>query len=379
MRHIIRSLRVMPDTDWSKIFEELSIVDHVLARTETYLAMNFATRNAYRDAIEALARRSPLSEIEIAERAVALALEPGTETKQKDPGYYLVGRGRRKFTKLVKVTYRWRDVPSIVAQKGGLPGYSAAIALLTVIMLAVPLLVLVGQGISGTLLFVLAIAGSLPAMDLAVAIVNQAISYELKPKIIPGMEFKDGVPDVGRSIVVVPAMISSVEAVDELIARLETHHLASNEANVFYGLVTDWSDSANERSPGDEAVLEYAKSAIGTLNRIYTSDGSDQDGLSHSDRFYLFHRTRRWNPAQGCWMGWERKRGKLHELNRLLRGDTTTSFIAVDASGVPKPDRIKYVITLDSDTRLPRDAARRLIGKMLHPLNAPVFQRNTNA
>lgn len=373
VRHIIRSLRVMPDTDWSKIFEDISLVDRALARTDTFRMMDFATRNAYRDAIEALARRSPLSEIEIAERAVDQALLAIPASKQADPGYYLVGRGSRKFTKVVRAQYLLRDVPAIIAQKGGLPGYAAAIVLLTAVILAVPLLALVGQGVTGWIVLALGIAGLSPAIDVAVAIVNQAVSHEVKPKIIPGMEFKDGVPAAGRSIVVVPALISSAKDVDELIGRIETHHLATQDANVFYGLVTDWTDANAEHVPKDQQLLDYCRSEIAQLNRKYPVDFAAATSGDGDERFYLFHRARRWNPDEGRWMGWERKRGKLHELNRLLRGVDQTSFIAGETGRVRRPERIKYVITLDSDTRLPRDAAKRLIGKMLHPLNAPVL------
>ncbi len=367
VRNIIHSLRVMPDVNWAKIFEELSIVDHVFSQSASYSNMDFATRNAYRDAIEQLSRRSPLNEIEIAERSLVLARQTSGISKQSDPGFYLIGRGQRKFRKLVKAQYQWRDGPALVAQKGGLAGYTGSILMLTVIMLAVPLLALIGQGISGPLLWALAIAGFLPATGLASGIVNQAITHEVKPKIIPGMELRDGVPNEARTLVVVPTLISTIAGIDELTGRLETHHLATHDHNVFYALVTDWPDSTVECSENDRVLLDHALFAIARLNLLYPSAPQE------NARFYIFHRSRRWNPAEGRWMGWERKRGKLHELNRLLRGGSNKTFTGDDAGLVSAPDRIKYVITLDSDTRLPRDAARRMIGKMLHPLNSPVL------
>ncbi len=367
VRHIIRSMRVMPDIDWAEFFEGVSCVDVALNRNPVFAEMDFATRNSYRDVIERLARRSHLTETEIAQRAVMMAESAQQGSKAREPGYFLLGKGCRALEAEIGYKRRVRDIPAAVTQRGGLAGYSASVALLAVAILALPCLALVGQNVSNGALVLLALAGLLPAIDLAVAIVNQAITHEIKPQIIPSLELPGGVPDDARTLIVMPALLSDASSIDELINRLEIHHLATQQENVFYALVSDWNDSQTESTDCDHALLESARVGIERLNRLHPEKSEDQN------RFYIFHRRRQWNPSENCWMGWERKRGKLHELNTLLRGATGTSFIAGVADGIVYPKSIKYVITLDSDTRLPRDAARRLIGKMLHPLNRPVF------
>lgn len=373
VRHIIRSMRVIPDVDWAVFFERVSLVVAALNQNPTFAAMDFATRNAYRTRIEKLARRSPLSEIEIARRAVAMGEMEREGAKAREPGYFLFGKGRRAFGVEIGFRRRARDLPAAITQKGGLPGYIASIALLTAAILALPSLALVGQNISDWMLGLLIAAGLFPAIDLAVAIVNQAITHEIEPQIIPSLELREGVPDDARTLIAIPTLLSNGDNIDELINRLEIHHLATQQKNVFYALISDFVDSQGEMTDRDQDLLNRARAGIERLNRLHPDSSSDEN------RFYIFHRPRKWNPSENRWMGWERKRGKLHELNRLLRGATNTAFnfdkegIADPTGDIAYPKSIKYIITLDSDTWLPRDAARRLIGKMLHPLNSPVF------
>ena len=173
-------------------------------------------------------------------------------------------------------------------------------------------------------------------------------------------------PRILRTLVAVPTLLTTVEAIEEQIERLEVHHLASPDGDLHFALLSDWLDAATEHVDGDEALLEAAIAGIARLNRRY---GPAPGG----DRFLLLHRRRVWNEGEARWIGWERKRGKLHELNRLLRGATDTSFLRLGGQPPKVPAGVRYVITLDADTRLPRDTVRRLIGKMAHPLNRPRF------
>ncbi len=367
VRHIIRSMRIMPDVNWAGFFERVSLVDAVLKQTATYTQMDFSTRNSYRDAIERYGRRSRLSEIEIALQAVAMSGASPAGSKAREPGYFLLGGGCREFERKIGFKRQVRDILAAITQKGGLPGYAASIALLTVAVLVLPCLALAGQAVPVGWILGLAVVGLLPAVDLAIAIVNQAISHEIKPQIIPSFELLDGVPDDARTLVVIPTLLSGTDDVDAIVNRLEIHHLATQQQNVFYALLTDWTDSANERAASDDVLLQRAREHIARLNRLHLV--STDDGV----RFFVFHRHRKWNGSENRWMGWERKRGKLHEVNKLLRGATDTSYVSASKSAIAYPDRIKFVVTLDSDTQLPRDAVRRLVGKMLHPLNAPEF------
>ena len=366
VRNIIRSMRVLPDIDWSEFFEAVSLTDVELRKQSRFIEMDFATRNAYRTVIERLARSSPLSEIEIARKAVESSASADLTKQAADPGYFLLGQGLNGFKTAIGYRTRLRDIPTELTQRGGMAGFLSSILFLTIITLALPILAVMAQGASPNILFLLALLGLLPALELSIALVNHAITHELPPQILPAMSFKDGIPSSARTLVVVPALIASETGAEELIARLETHHLATQLENVFYALASDFVDAPTEATDGDRQLLDAAIKGIERLNRRYPATQGDDD------RFYHFHRRRLWNASQDCWMGWERKRGKLHELNRLLRAATDTSYAATDTS-LNYPQNIRFIITLDQDTRLPRDSVRSLIGKMMHPLNAAVF------
>src|SRR5437588_9554037 len=165
-------------------------------------------------------------------------------------------------------------------------------------------------------------------------------------------------------MVFVSALLTTRASLEVQIDRLSIHYLASPDGELYFALLSDWTDAPTENAAGDEALLAVAGAAIARLNRIHGNG-------SAGERFLLLHRRRVWSDVQKQWMGWERKRGKLHELNRLLRGATDTTFLGVGSSQPLVPPGVRYVITLDTDTRLPMGAAKRLIGKMAHPLNRP--------
>ena len=248
----------------------------------------------------------------------------------------------------------------------GLGGYVTAIAVVAAILLAAPLLGLAAAGAGSAVLGLLGVLGAIPAIDAAVALVNRGVNLGFAATLLPALELRDGVPSHLRTLVAVPTLLTSVEAVEEQIERLEIHHLASPEGDLHFALVSDWTDSATEHAEGDAALVAAAAEGVARLNLRY---GPAPGG----PRFLLLHRRRVWNEGEARWIGWERKRGKLHELNRLLRAATDTTFIDVGAGPPVAPADIRYVVTLDADTRLPRDTVRRLIGKMAHPLNRPRF------
>ncbi len=188
----------------------------------------------------------------------------------------------------------------------------------------------------------------------------------MKPARLVGYEFKNGIPEDARTLVVVPCLITNRDTVDELVRNIEVHYLANPRGEIYFALLSDWKDSALEQTDADLEVLEYARREVATLSARYAYDGKT--------RFYLLHRRRLFNPSEGVWMGWERKRGKLHELNLLLRGDKDTTYMP-GANTVP--DNVQYVMTLDADTRLMRDAVTKLVGKLHHPINRPVHDVNS--
>ena len=372
VRNIITSIRLISDVDWKELFERSSLVDDVLAAGSDFRAMDFSTRNLYRSAIEELARGSDRSELDIAGIAVLAAKRvqpaPGeaADERQSDPGYYLLAGGRRTFEASIGFRLPLRRWPAHLNRHFGIGGYIAAIAVTAAAVLALPVCALATAAIGALKLGLLAALGAIPAIDAAVALVNRVAAFVFGATPLPALELRNGVPPHLRTIVAVPTLLTSPEAIAEQIERLEIHHLASPEGDLHFALLSDWTDAANEHADDDEALLAAAAAGIADLNERY---GPAPGGV----RFLLLHRRRIWNEGEGRWIGWERKRGKLHELNRLLRGATDTTYVAI--AGIPPsaPAGIRYVVTLDSDTKLPRDTVRRLIGKMAHPLNQPRF------
>jgi cyclic beta-1,2-glucan synthetase len=367
VRNIITSMRLISDTDWTEFFESVSPVDEILRTDDRFASMDFATRNLYRSAIEELARGSALDELNIARAAIhAARLGSAHSERRGDPGYHLIAGGRLAFED--SIGYRpplaWR--PRRLIMRLGASAYIGAITVVALVILATALHA-IDPAISTRLkILIFGTLGIIPAIDAAVAFVNRAVARGIGATILPGMALRDGIPAELRTLVAMPTLLTTVAAVDSQIERLEIHHLASPHAELYFALLSDWTDAKDESMPVDDELLQAAMRGIERLNARYPSGPA-------GNRFWLLHRRRTWCEVQQCWMGWERKRGKLHELNRLLRGATDTTFLGADAGTVHVPAGVRFVITLDADTRLPRETARRLIGKLAHPLNRPRF------
>ena len=339
--------------------------------------MDFPTRNDYRCAVEELARGTELSELDVARRAVATATRHATRSgstavadeRLADPGHYLFGKGRAGFERDIgfRPPLRLRLVRA--ARASGIAGYGIAIAAVAMLGLGVPLAWFTGSGLWPWALLLFALVGWLPAVDAAVAIVNRFVTMTFAAVQLPALELRDGIPgalDLRRTMVVVPTLLTSCAEIAEQVERLEVHHLASPDGSLHFALLSDWVDAAAQQLDGDEELLGAAMDGIARLNARYA-------GTLEGPRFLLFHRPRQWNESERRWIGWERKRGKLQELNRLLRGARDTGFIDLGSALSAAPKGVRYVITLDADTRIPRETVSRLIGKMAHPLNQPRF------
>ena len=335
VRNIIASLRVISDVDWQQFFERVSLVDVAFAADSQFEDMDFATRTLYRSAVEELARGSTLTELQIAEAAVQAARSAGTASdvdesaRRGDPGYHLLNGGRRAFEAAIafRPTY-WQGVARL-NRSFGLTGYVAAIAAVSLVLLALPLFALAKMGLNPALLTGLGILGAIPASDAAIALVNRGVNATLAAVLLPALELRAGVPSELRTLVAVPTMLTSLAAIDEHIERLEVHHLASPEGDLHFALVSDWTDNSHESADDDAELLAAAAAGIARLNLRY---GSAPAGA----RFLLLHRRRVWSESELSWIGWERKRGKLHELNRLLRGATDTTFIDIGGGRPPR-------------------------------------------
>jgi cyclic beta-1,2-glucan synthetase len=378
VRNVITSMRLISDIDWTELFESMSLVDQRLGADGAYTAMDFPTRNLYRSAIETLARHSDHTEQKVTEEAIRAAQSAATNRAattehgadvhgaMSDPGYYLIGAGRPDLERTLKFRPPLGLRLSRLLQGLGIWGYAGAICSISLLLTGLSVWLLSATGVNSGWLGLFAVSSLLPASAVASAIVDQVMGRSVQAMPLPGMDLTHGVPTSLRTLIVVPTLLTSESDLQQQVEQLEIHHLSGISGDLTFALLTDGLDADAEIVPGDEALLSTAIAAIRELNLQY---GPGPAG----DRFLLLHRHRRFNAGENKWMGWERKRGKLQELNNLLRGATDTSFMSLDGQAPSLPANVRYVITLDADTQLPRDCASRLIGKMAHPLNRPYF------
>jgi cyclic beta-1,2-glucan synthetase len=366
VRNIITSMRAISAFDWQQFVEDISLVDDCLRGHAGYTAMDFLTRDRYRHAIEELAKRSPHSELEISRRVMqqmrCAAEQTATDDRQQDPGYYLIGAGRYGFEADVQYrpTIKQRLLRLYIGHAG--LAYIGSLAVLTLLLLMLPLNTAMAGGLGVFQLSLLALVFIFPASDIAVGLMNQLIIAGLPPNHLPRLELKDGVPEALSTFVVVPTLFVSEAAVRQQVEQMEIRYLANPGGEVRFALLSDWVDAEQQHLADDAMLLNVAIAAVAALNVKYASQ-----------RFFVFHRQRLWNASEGKWMGWERKRGKLQEFNRLLRGAVDTSFLPIDGQPATAPVGVRYVLTLDADTRLPLGVVAQLVGVAAHPLNRPIF------
>ena len=368
--HTINSLRFLAAFDWREFVEGMSQVEQTLRLDPggVYGQMDFFTRDRYRHAIEAIARHGRLLELEAAQRAIALAetsaREAGVGGRSAHVGFFLIDKGLATLERAAGVRLPWQTAVERGLRRFPLAFYAGGVVALTALGTLGLLEPLGAVAAPGWKLALLAPVALLCASQLAVALMNWLSCFLFRPCLLPRLDYSKGIAAECRTMVVVPTLLSSSAAVVRLLEALEIHYLANRDDNLHFALLTDFQDAPEAHRPEDDSLVQLARSGIESLNLKY-----------HTERpniFFLFHRPRRWNDVEGLWMGYERKRGKLTEFNALLRGGSKACFslIVGDTSLLPT---IKFVITLDTDTQLPRDAARQLAGTMAHPLNRPRF------
>ncbi|HEX2717215.1 MAG TPA: glucoamylase family protein, partial [Gemmatimonadaceae bacterium] len=367
----ISSLRAIGRMDWRQFVERQSQAEAVLRQDPSgdYARMTFATRDHYRHIVERIAKRTKQGEPAVAGEALRLAREADAartaDHRRRHIGFWLISSGLADLERTTgyrptfrERTHRWTlRHPNLIFFGGIVAALAGVLALLYA-----------ATGRQSTIAAPVLLALALiPASEIAVNLVNQLVAIWLPPRVLPKLELheKGGIPPELRTAVVIPTLFGSVEAVRDGLDTLEVRYLANREPNLHFAILSDFTDSPTETREGDDDILRAAIEGVRALNARY-APGRD-------DAFYLFHRSRLWNERQGVWMGWERKRGKLAQFNRFVRGEEDGSAFTTIVGDTTPLREVKYVITLDSDTILPPDAAPLLVGAIAHPLNRAVF------
>jgi len=368
MANLIGSLRLISSFDWSEFFESVSLVEQILQRdpVAVYGRMDFASRDRYRHAVEELAEPRGDAQVRVALKSVERARQIAERTpdaREAHVGYYLIAEGRRQFEQGIG----WEPGRAVGLRRAffrrATPGYLGTVTLATSALVAVAVAYARAHGWHWPMLLVVVLLTLVPMSELTIQILQRLIARFIPPRRLPRLDL-GRVPESARTMVIIPTILDSVDRARDLVAHIEVQALGNLDPHIHFAILSDFKDADAQSLPLDAAILAAAAEGIKTLNAKHGDGGPD--------RFFLFHRTRQWNEHEGLWMGWERKRGKIEEFNRLLRGATDTSFVLTvgDAAILPQ---VRYCITLDSDTRLPRDTARQLIGIITHPLNRPMF------
>ena len=355
------SLRFLSAFDWRVFVSDQSVVEKVLASDPAgiYVQMDFATRNRYRHAIEGIARRSDASELEVSQIVVRLAAENlgiSDHERQTHVGYFLIDRGRPELECAARMRTSVGVLLDRLRRRFPLTIYLVVVVSLAFICAGLFHRWAMFENPFGWLLWLPAF---LVASHLGVGIANWLAIQCMVPQSLARMDFRSGIPPEHRTMVVIPTMLSSPAGIEGMLSGLELRFLNNDDPSLHFALLTDWVDSALQSSPSDRERLDLVQDGIQHLNAKYSH--------VRQDIFYLFHRDRRWNPSENCWMGHERKRGKLADLNATLRGATDRFLVTVGKLSILPS--IRYVITLDTDTQLPLDAARQMVGTLAHPLN----------
>lgn len=367
--NIVSSMRLLSNIDWQEFFEEINLIDPVLKQdpANTYSLMDFKSRDRYRHEIERLYKKTGISEIDIAKETISLsraAFDSNLEDFRKSHvGYYLIDKGLSSLEKSLgsKVSVFKFVKTSILSYP---TTFYFGLLFLLLSLFFVPVLYLSFLlHTSFYLTILLFVVSFVPIIDSCLSLLNFIVTSALKPRVLPKIDL-DNVPiKTENAFVIIPTILADINAASKILDSLEIRFLANQEDFLYFALLSDFTDADVEITSVDDELLDFLIKGIDDLNKKYNKI---------DNKFFLFHRKRLWNPSESKWMGWERKRGKIQEFNQFLRGKTDTSFILAPAFN-DFFSKINYVITLDSDTQLPRGSAAKLLGTILHPLNKPQF------
>ena len=371
--NIITSMRLLSTLDWRDFFESVSRVDRVLREDPagTYGGMDFATRDGYRHHVERIARRTQADEIGVARCAVEFSAKHTNDERKNHIGYFLnTDEGLTELEHFCNCSLRPRERVERFLRRYPTAFYLTTIfALMFVFLAAIVYSGVQMPGFSVWALIFAVLLAIIPASELAITFVNRLVNAVLKPNLLPKMDLQNGIPEKARTVVVIPTLLIDKKTIAELCGNLEVYHLANRDKELFFALLGDLPDSDDEIMPSDAELSEAARQNIAELNRKYEAEET-------APRFMFFTRRRTWSAGEGKWICTERKRGNLHAFNLLLRGLPGANYALDETVNFDFLKTIRYVITLDADTQLPRETARKLIGTIEHPLNRPVFEKS---
>ena len=374
IRTSIKSLRELGYADWPTFIEPMIVFDETLRQDPAgaYTKMDFESRETYRKRVAEIARYSDFSEVQVAGTLLDLAREaqkqsfrdPRLHLRRSHIGYYLSDEGFAALSGRVGYRPPLIDRIRLAAKRDPDLAFIAPIEILSVLLIAAILIPLVPHYPTFVSMVVSFLLLLLPVTQGAVDLMNNTVTSLFKAEALPKLDFSKGIPADAATLVAVPTLLLSEKQLRELVDELEVRYLANHDPNLHFALVTDLPDAvARPREKDTDPLVELAQQLIEQLNQRYADDGGG--------KFLLFHRHRIFNARQGVWMGWERKRGKLLDLNKFLRG--VFDAFPVQTGDVAAVKNVKYIITLDSDTQLPRGTAAMMVGAMAHPLNRAII------
>ncbi|MDS1004284.1 glucoamylase family protein [Clostridium sporogenes] len=370
MGNCINGLREIEAINWKNIFQNVSVIEEILKEDplEVYSDMDFPSKNFYRNKIERLSRKLKLPESYIAKKSIQCAKQFKSQIEEdnykRHVGYYIVEeKGVRLLKKVLGVKSEGRDKIKNFLIGNKVRSYITIIIFFTLIF---EFFIIKSIGYTNIYVVLLQfIILLIPSSEIVVSILNWSLNNLIKPDFIPKLQFTNGISEEASTVVVIPTLIGSKKRAKELVKDMEVYYLANKEKNLYFAILGDFKDSNSEKEENDEEIIKEMLKGVKELNNKYSKE---------KEIFFVLNRYRKYNEKEKAWMGWERKRGKLEEFNRLIRGDKNTSYNVISGD-INILKKVKYVITLDADTKLPRDAAKRLIGAMEHPLNNPIIDK----
>jgi cyclic beta-1,2-glucan synthetase len=366
----ITALVAVRGIDWREVFDKTSVTEARLCLDPAgiYARMDFETRDRYRKAAEILSGGSDKDEIAVVNAALDLARQAHDHPRFGHVGYWLVDNGRQQLERMLG----YRVPPRVRLRRFALrhAGKAYAIVLLAFIAaaLALPVLVIAGAGADPFAIIGGVLLSLLPASLLSIEVLHWLIARATSPRLLPMMDFRKAIPRDCPTCVAIPVIVKRAEEIAGIVEQLEIRFLSNRDPMLRFVLLSDYADAEQEHIAQDDAIKAGLIGAISALNARY----ADEDG----GPFFLMHRPRRYNPSEGCWMGWERKRGKLEQFNAFLFDGTIDDFEFHEGE-VSRLQGARFVITLDADTVLPPGSASKLVGTLAHPLNQPVIDPQT--